>query len=515
MAKTDSSLAFDPSLTDVDAYLQMVRNKRMADALNLQANGPMDYDPKGFISPAQILAKGLAGIASRPANDAVDRDQINQIMAQQRQQQQMFGIGPQALAQGLQGQSQPMTTPTNALGRGFDNAQQAWYMSQHNPEVYKEIVGKNLELTNNQKDYAGQMPAWQAAQLAKDQASGVVKVGAGDTILNYNQVGANGQPAMSGANKIENVDAGNRNDMYAVDPVTKQRVLIGSTGVTPKPTNNPNAVEMADNEAAATALTIFAGGKEAKQILSGGRANNAKVQSYLAQLSGNITNPKDLAAKFNLNMNTGLIDSDQQQKANAKLVSELGSTKSPTIPFNTAISHMATLDPLITGLENGQFKDKNAVNNFVKSRLGNTAVPSFEAAKTIVGDEITKAVVGGQMALADREKTEEALKAAQSPQQLRAVINTFQELMAGKLGAIEQVWIGAGKDPAEFRSKHLEPEAQKIINRIRPIGGNQSSTNTANPKDSAEVAQARDWLAKNPNAPVAQIQSIKQTYGIQ
>lgn len=106
--------------------------------------------------------------------------------------------------------------------------------------------------------------------------------------------------------------------------------------------------------------------------------------------------------------------------------------------FNVGISHLNTLDGLVDALNNKDMKTFNRLANQVKEEFGSAAPTNFDAAKAIVGDEIIKAIVGGGGALADRENAQNQLDRAKTPAQLKGVIETYKDLMAGQLTGLKK-----------------------------------------------------------------------------
>ena len=106
--------------------------------------------------------------------------------------------------------------------------------------------------------------------------------------------------------------------------------------------------------------------------------------------------------------------------------------------FNVAIDHLETLSDLTKALQNKDVNLYNSVKNKIETQFGYTAPSNFDSAKSIVGAEIAKAIVGGQFALQDREEIRQQLSNARSEPQLLGVINTFQKLMAGQLRGLKQ-----------------------------------------------------------------------------
>lgn len=129
--------------------------------------------------------------------------------------------------------------------------------------------------------------------------------------------------------------------------------------------------------------------------------------------------------------------------------------------FNVGISHLNTLDGLVDALGNHDMQAFNKIGNAVAAQTGNPAPTNFDAAKAIVGDEIIKAIVGGGGALADRENAQNQIDRANSPQQLRGVINTYKKLMAGQLGGLKKQYTDT-THRNNFDSR-LSPEARSEL----------------------------------------------------
>jgi len=112
--------------------------------------------------------------------------------------------------------------------------------------------------------------------------------------------------------------------------------------------------------------------------------------------------------------------------------------------FNVSLSHLDSLEKLSDALQNGDMRMVNQIGNFVATQTGKPAPTDFNAAKKIVGDEIVKAIVGGGGGVADREQAAKVLDAANSPAQLKGVINTYKDLMRGQLKGLRQQYEASG-----------------------------------------------------------------------
>lgn len=130
--------------------------------------------------------------------------------------------------------------------------------------------------------------------------------------------------------------------------------------------------------------------------------------------------------------------------------------------FNVALDHLDTLDKLSDALNNKDTQLFNKIGNLVATQTGKAAPTNFNAAKSIVADEIVKAIVGSGGALADREEAARTVNSANSPEQLKGVIQTYKQLMGGQLSGLEQQY-SATTGKKDFRTKFLTPSAQATL----------------------------------------------------
>jgi len=134
--------------------------------------------------------------------------------------------------------------------------------------------------------------------------------------------------------------------------------------------------------------------------------------------------------------------------------------------FNVATEHLASLEPLITALGNGDIKAINTISNTIKNQFGGVPINNFETAKAIVADEIAKAIIGGQNALQDRADLQSKLSQAKSTDQLMGVVSTFKDLMAGQLTGLDtQYQAATGKK--DFEEKLLTGAAKKQYQKYK------------------------------------------------
>ena len=134
--------------------------------------------------------------------------------------------------------------------------------------------------------------------------------------------------------------------------------------------------------------------------------------------------------------------------------------------LNVATSHLDTLGTLADALDNGNVKLLNTATNAWKTQTGNAAPTNFEGAKKIVADEVVKAVVGSGGGVADREEAARTIAAANSPAQLKGVINTYKDLMHGQLNGLKQQY-ETSTGLKDF-DKYLSPSMKTTDNKNNP-----------------------------------------------
>jgi len=166
--------------------------------------------------------------------------------------------------------------------------------------------------------------------------------------------------------------------------------------------------------------------------------------------------------------------------------------------FNTAIDHLDTMGKLSDALANGDTKAINAIGNMVAKQTGAPAPTSFNAAKQIVTAEVIKSIVASGGGVKERQEAEANFAAANSPAQLKGVINAYKDLMGGQLKSLELQY-GNTTGRKDFEKK-LTPAAKEELSKVK------SNLTGAD-------AQALEWAKANPNDPRAV--KIKQRLGVQ
>jgi len=147
--------------------------------------------------------------------------------------------------------------------------------------------------------------------------------------------------------------------------------------------------------------------------------------------------------------------------------------------LNVAISHLNTLGHLSDALGNGNLPVVNSIAQTFAQQTGNSAPTNFDTAKQIVGDEITKAIIGTGGSVADRDKAQAVISRANSPAQLKGAIQTYQQLLAGQLSGLRRQYQVSTK--AKNFNDYLSPETISVLgNGDAPTAAPGSNPQPAN-----------------------------------
>jgi hypothetical protein len=187
--------------------------------------------------------------------------------------------------------------------------------------------------------------------------------------------------------------------------------------------------------------------------------------------------------------------------------------------FSVAIDHLATMEDAANALATGDVQALNRAQNMISRELGYEGPVDFNFTKSIVGAEVSKAVIGGVGALKDREELRTAFDAANSPEQLAGVARQAKRLMAGQLGGYRRQAGSAGFSEADFE-KSLSPRAKAEIealaggapdSAVAPPPGAQPSQATSAPARAAPPPQAIEMLRGDPSP--AKRQQFDEVFG--
>jgi hypothetical protein len=159
-----------------------------------------------------------------------------------------------------------------------------------------------------------------------------------------------------------------------------------------------------------------------------------------------------------------------------------GTQGNTTRSLNVAVDHLDSLRELVEALHNNEnSRTINRIANFVKTEFGLSSAPTtFDAARTVVGAEVAKAIIGGASALGDREEARAAIDKSATPQQLMDVIGEDKRLMAGQLGGLEKQYQDAtGFGPGhtfDFRKKLSPKTVAELESAHTPRGDKKSDS---------------------------------------
>jgi hypothetical protein len=155
--------------------------------------------------------------------------------------------------------------------------------------------------------------------------------------------------------------------------------------------------------------------------------------------------------------------------------------------LNVAIAHLGTLDNLAQSLGNRDTNLFNQARNVWKTQTGSDAPTNFAAARSIVANEIVKAVTASGGGVTDRQEAQNEVNAANSPEQLSGVISTWKQLLAGQLGGLKQQY-EQGTQNNDF-NRFL---SQEVIDQLEKEMGSTGSPSGATSVDLSTLKTMSD-----------------------
>ena len=299
-----------------------------------------------------------------------------------------------------------------------------------------------------------------------------IKLGAGETLLNQQTMQplytAPNKPAVEKTPQIQQLLAYQK----TLDPNSQDYKVI-SDAIKHETTFSPNAATMSPNQNyVENTAQMIANGQI--QPLSGiamrtpyGQAVMSRVSELNPSYSGaTFANVKQAEQKFNVGKQGDTVRS-----------------------LNVAVNHLDTLGQLSEALNNNDINMFNKIGNTFAQQTGNPVPTNFNAAKKIVADEIVKGIVGSGGGVADREEAAANINAANSPAQLKGVIDTYKQLLGGQLSGLKQQYeVSTGKK--DF-NKFISENTQKNI-------GDHSQTPKSNAPAIGEVKSGYRFKGGNP-----------------
>jgi len=96
---------------------------------------------------------------------------------------------------------------------------------------------------------------------------------------------------------------------------------------------------------------------------------------------------------------------------------------------STANAHLDQLGALADEMTKGNIPGVNRVVNWYKTQTGDPEVTNFNSIKSVVGQEVVKAIVAGGGGVGEREEAARMFADASSPEQIKGVIKHFRHVM--------------------------------------------------------------------------------------
>jgi hypothetical protein len=154
-----------------------------------------------------------------------------------------------------------------------------------------------------------------------------------------------------------------------------------------------------------------------------------------------------------------------------------GSQGNSVRSFDVAIDHLDLLKHYTKALDSGDIRAVNAIRNRWLEETGSPLPTNLQAVAPIVGAEVSKAVIGSNNALADREELRKPLLSANSVPQITGAIEAYQGLMAGQLkGLKKQYEDTTGKKNFDTRVRET---TRNIL--LKPPPGTSESSDSSKP----------------------------------
>lgn len=293
-----------------------------------------------------------------------------------------------------------------------------------------------------------------------------------------------------------------RSTMTAGEKASNEATLRGQNMVDARARERLNA-EMATGELTPQSLDLAANiYLQTGQLPTGLGKTAAGLRTRVMNRATELSSNKPAA-----DMASGIVEAKQDVASRGKAVKDFatGIQGRQVNAFNTAIDHLGTMDKLSDALANGDLKAINSLGNVVARQTGAAAPTNFDAAKQIVTAEVIKAVVASGGGVTERQEAERNFAAANSPEQLKGIINTYKQLLGGQLKSLNlQYENTTGRK--DFDNK-LTGEAKAVVQQLR---AGEAKPNA--PALQGVDKQALDWANANPTDPRAA--AIKQRLGV-
>lgn len=157
---------------------------------------------------------------------------------------------------------------------------------------------------------------------------------------------------------------------------------------------------------------------------------------------------------------------------------------------NVTMEHIGTLQDAITALDNGDIRQFNKLSQEIARQTGSDVPTNFELGKTIVYDEVAKAILGANSAVSDRQEIVKNMDLGSSRKQAEGQLEEAGKYMAGQAYGLETRYT-AGSGLTNYRDRFMTPAARQLMEKYYPSGGSPPEAKTQSsqpqPKQTATV----------------------------
>lgn len=150
--------------------------------------------------------------------------------------------------------------------------------------------------------------------------------------------------------------------------------------------------------------------------------------------------------------------------------------------LNTVIGHLESLSKATDAMGNTWSPAFNSVKNWISAQRGKPEVKDFEATKKAVVDELTRVWRGTGGSEGDIKTWSVSLDAANSPEQLHAVVAKIGELLESKLSALDDQYKEGMGTIAQGRQM-LTPKSRQTLDKLEQKTGTGTPVPRINTKE--------------------------------
>lgn len=160
---------------------------------------------------------------------------------------------------------------------------------------------------------------------------------------------------------------------------------------------------------------------------------------------------------------------------------------------NTLTGHLYLLSQYAAGLKNGQFRDANQFDNWVKSHSGDPSITNTNTLINGIQREAAKLYAGSGATEGEAQAWGEALNPNMSPDQINGAIDTAVHMMSSRLGSMAyQYKTFTGEDAPIFSPqtvtimKNMGIDPNEVLNGTLPVVNGTSTAAGATPAQPTE-----------------------------